>query len=324
MQDIGRIGLISNVHSHQNRRGGMAPLRDVVAAHPRIVHAEIEAVEGISTVLRTFARQDVGVLAINSGDGTVQAILSALLNEAPFERFPRLALLPGGMTNLVAHDVGLTGRRERSLARLARAVETGQGLTAIARPILSMRLGEDVAPIHGFFFGAAAFYRAVLFARQKVHPTGLDRSAAFTSSLALIVLRALFGRRSDDDLFRGERISIALSEAEAVPARDYLIVLATTLSRLPVGLTPFWGEGPGRGRYTCIESPPHRLRAALLPTLRGRPRPWMAANGYISGRSDEMVFGLKSPIVFDGQIFTPREDQPVILRVDHEAVFLRC
>ena len=174
------------------------------------------------------------------------------------------------------------------------------------------------------FFGAAGFYRAIMFSRQKIHPMGLDRSAAFASSLTAIVLRALFGRAGVDDLFRGERLSIALNGTEAAPAREYFIVLATTLSRLPLGLMPFWGEGPGRCRYTYIESPTRWLRAALLPVLRGRPRPWMATNGYVSGRADQIDLRMNSPIVFDGQIFMPRPDHPVTLRVDHEAVFVRC
>ena len=323
MHDMGRIGLISNVHSHQNRRG-MTALRAAAASQSRIAHIEIDGIDGIGEVLRDFARRDIRVVALNGGDGTVQALLSALINDAPFERPPRLAILPGGMTNLIAHDIGLKGGRERSLERLVQAVKDGHGGTEMVRHVLSMRLDPAEAPIHGLFFGTAAFYRAVMFSRRTIQPAGLDRSAAFASSLALIVLRALFGRAGADDLFRGERFSIALDGTDHGPAKDHLIFLATTLSRLPFGLMPFWGEGPGRCRYTHIESPPPRLRAALLPVLRGRPRPWMAANGYRSGRAEEIALRVTSPIVLDGQIFTPRPDHPVTLRADHEVLFLRC
>jgi hypothetical protein len=323
LHDKGRIGLISNVSSHQNRRG-MAALRAVVASHPSIAHFEVEGVVDLSSILCDFARREAGVVVVNGGDGTVQATLTALINDAPFERPPLLAILPGGMTNLIAHDVGLTGRRERALARLAQAVKTGHAAAEVARHVLSMRLGGDQPVVHGMFLGAAAFYHAVMFARHRVHPTGLDRSAALTSSLALIGLRALIGRGREAGLFRGERMSIALDGADPAPARDYFIALATTLSRLTLGLRPFWGEGPGHFRYTYVEAPPYRLRSTLMPVLRGRPRQWMEANGYVSGWADEMVLGMNSPIVFDGQIFTPEPDRPVTLRADHEVRFLRC
>ncbi|RMD61314.1 MAG: hypothetical protein D6826_10210 [Alphaproteobacteria bacterium] len=328
---MARIGLISNIHSQQNRRG-MAAIRDTAARHANVVHAEIDRIEDLGQALGDFIRHGVDVIALNGGDGTVQAALTALINTTAPKRRPRLAILPGGMTNLIAHDVGLKGRRADSLARLAHALADGRGITEATRPVLSLRRSPDEAPVHGMFLGAAAFYRAVMFSRQKIHPMGLERGAAFTSSLALVVLRAFFGRGNDgsDDLLRGARFSIAVPENGDVPApqgegeKEYLLFLATTLARLPLGLRPFWSEGAGRCRYTYIESPPHRLRAALLPILAGRPRPWMRRNGYVSGCTNEIVLRMNTPIVFDGQFFTPAPGHPMVLRSDHDVVFMRC
>jgi len=320
---MARIGLISNLHSHQNRRG-FARIRDAAARHPEIAHVEIGRIEAVGEALRAFVREGIGVVAVNGGDGTVQATLTALIDDLPSQARPRLAILPGGMTNLIANDVGLKGRRECALSRLVAAVGGGEEGTEIVRPLISLRLAPGEVPVHGLFFGAAAFHRVILFARQKVHPIGLDRVTALAATLALVGARALFGRTEADGLFQGAPLALAIDGREDPPVKTYFLVLATTLSRLALGLSPFWGEGPGRCRYLAIESPPRRFRSALLPILRGRPRRWMTADGYASGRTDEITLRMTSPIVFDGQIFTPRADQPVTLRVEHQAVFLRC
>ena len=113
-------------------------------------------------------------------------------------------------------------------------------------------------------------------------------------------------------------------DGRSTPPQDYLLFLATTLERLMLGLMPFWGEGNGGVRYTSIGFPPQRLWRALLPVVRGRPRPWMAARGYESGWTGECRLSLQCPIVFDGEIFTPEPGTPVALRADRHVTFLRC
>jgi hypothetical protein len=115
-------------------------------------------------------------------------------------------------------------------------------------------------------------------------------------------------------------------ELDGQPAQpqDFLLFLATTLERLMLGLKPFWGEGNGGVRYTSVGFPPRSLWRALLPVIRGRPRPWMAARGYDSGRTRECRLSLQCPIVFDGEIFTPEPGTPVTLRADRRVTFLRC
>ncbi len=321
---MSQIGLISNIRSQRNRRG-MPAIRDVLARYPQVLHGEVDRIEDIVPILQTFARREVDHVIVNGGDGTVQAILTELRNGAAFEHFPSLSILPGGMTNLIAHDVGLKGRRDRSLARLIEATTAGNGVVRLTRSVLSMTCAPDRPPTHGMFLGTAAFHRGILFSRQRVHSLGLERSAATGLALGLILLRAMIGRSGIDRLIQGERIEIALDGQRVEEARDYFLVLATTLDRLTLGLMPFWGGGgSGTCRYTSIVSPPQRLHRALLPALRGRPRPWMAESGYASGLAEEIALRMTCPIVFDGQIFTPEPDFPVIIRADHKVVFLRC
>jgi len=318
-----RAGLISNPRSRRNRQR-QAAMRDAVAAHPDLLHAELDSVHAIADVLRDFARREVGLLIVSGGDGTVQKVLTELLNGQEFDPLPAVALLPGGMTNLIAADVGLQGDPVQSLIKLCRvAADPAVARETLERPVLSLQRTPGEPPIHGMFLGTAAFYHAVMMARQQVHPTGAKHDLALAMGLALALFRLMTGWRGTSPLSRGQRMAVELDGRAAAP-EEYLLFLATTLERLILGLMPFWGEGSGGVRYTSIGFPPQRLWRALFPVIRGRPRPWMAARGYQSGWTGECRLSLQCPIVFDGEIFTPEPGTPVTLRADRRVTFLRC
>lgn len=318
-----RLGLISNPRSQRNRQRQPA-MRDAVAGHPDLLHAELDSVHETADVLRDFARREVGLLIVSGGDGTVQKVLTELLNGQEFDPLPQVAVLPGGMTNLIAADVGMQGDPSQSLIRLCgMAAEPTAARETRERSVLSLQRIPDEPPIHGMFLGTAAFYHAIMMARHQVHPTGAKHDLALAMSLGLALFRLMTGRVGSSPLSRAERMTVELDGRGAAPA-EYLLFLATTLERLMLGLMPFWGAGNGGLRYTSIGFPPRRLWRALFPVIRGRPRPWMAARGYESGGANECRLSLQCPIVFDGEIFTPEPGTPVMLRADRRVTFLRC
>jgi hypothetical protein len=272
-------------------------------------------VSAAAEVLREFAWREVDLIIVSGGDGTVQKVLTELLNGTLFPSTPRIALLPSGMTNLIAADVGLRGDPARSLDRLCRTASDGT--------MSGETLVRSVLSIHGMFLGAAAFYHGVMIARDEIHPLGAGHRLAAAMALTLALFRLVSGRRRTNTLLRGETMSIELDGAASQP-RDYLLFMATTLQRLILGVMPFWGVGDGPLRYTSIGFPPEQVWRALVPALRGRPRPWMASRGYRSGRVEECQLSLDSPIVFDGEIFMPAPGVPVVLRGDKQVAFLRC
>jgi hypothetical protein len=318
-----RVALISNPRSQRNKQR-MPAMRDAAARHADLLHVELDDVQATAEELCNLARKEIDLIVVSAGDGTVQKVLTELLNGAQFPRLPDVAVLPSGMTNLIAADVGLRGNPARSLQRLcgdeARSART---LERLVRPVLSMQRMPGEPPVHGMFLGAAGFYHGVMAARDEVHPLGVKHHMAAAAALALALGRLLIGRRGPNMLLHGERMSVGFDEGPAHSA-DYLLFMATTLQRLILGVMPFWGEGVGELRHTRVEYPPQSLWRALVPALRGRPRPWMRTSGYLSGRAAECRLSLDSPIVFDGEIFKPEPGVPVILRADRQVTFLRC
>ena len=99
-----RIALISNPKSTGNL-AQLPRIRAFCAMHPDIFHYEVERADQIGEAMRTIALIQPSVLAINGGDGTVQAVLTELFNGGHFgDIAPPVAVLPSGKTNLIALD----------------------------------------------------------------------------------------------------------------------------------------------------------------------------------------------------------------------------
>lgn len=321
--------MISNPNSQFNRQDKLASVNAVVADCSSLAHEVIFDFAALDELIDRLIRDDVEILAVNGGDGTVQAVLTALAHRHGSEQGPKLAILQGGMTNVIAKDVGFGGKPAKALRRLIDNLidgkgKKGQAAEVIERPLISLVTDKRKRPVHGMFFGAAGFYRAVMMAHENVRPSGFAGNLASASSLAMIFTRLLLGRPgANNPLYRGEAMAIDLDghEGEESP---YLLLVATTLDRLMLGLMPFWGDGSESIRYTSVAYPPKRLARALLPILRGKPSPWMQGKGYQSGRAADMAIDIKSPVVLDGEIFHPNPDQPIRLTGDRRATFVRC
>jgi hypothetical protein len=320
---MSRVGVVSNPDSRRNRVG-MAGIRAVLDRYPDTLHAEAGEVADLEGILCEFARREVDLVVVNGGDGTVHSTLTELCNGTAYPRMPEIAVLATGMTNLIAVDVGLAGQPEAALARLLDRVGAGDALDRDQRHLLSLTTVAGQPPLHGMFFGTAAFHQAVRMARKEVHPTGARGSLAFVMSLSLAIWRALAGRADQPGpMFQGQAMTVDLDGVRQSGER-YFLVLATTLRRLIFGLMPFWGDGAGQIRYTSVAYPPARLARALLPVLRGRPRPWMRERGYDSRAVDAIAITTRDPLVIDGEFVVPEPDVPVLLRSDRAAVFVRC
>lgn len=317
-----RVGIISNPRSRQNLKR-MAAIRAQLARHPRVRHRELQGRADNAAAVREMAEWGAELVIVSGGDGTVQGVLTEIVNGGQFASLPRLAVLPSGMTNLIAHDVGLRGEPERALARLVEAAESGAPLVEMRRRIIGMRHAADQPPTYGLFCGTAAFYRGTILARDQVHRLGVEKSLAAGLSLAWFLVCALLGRKSHNPLYRGEPMTVEV-DGVTLPEAEQFILLGTTLERLILGLMPFWGDGTEGLRYTSVAFPPERFRYGLLPLLRGRPRPWMADAGYHSGVARELILATDCPIIMDGEIFPASRHFPVRIWGDREVAFVRA
>ncbi|HYH19636.1 MAG TPA: diacylglycerol kinase family protein [Azospirillum sp.] len=296
-----RVGVIVNPLSRHNRDGGF---ERAVAAFRDLPHARPGTPAELLDTLAEFRRREVRVVAVSGGDGTLREVLTALPRAYGGEE-PDIALLPAGKINLAARVVSRAGDRfgdgRAGLRRLLDAARR-RTLARVEWPVLDV-VWRDAPDrrLRGFLFGAAAFAAGTRLAYSHVHRAGINNAAAVALSIAATAASTLFGGRRRA-LLAGEDMAVGVDGGPARGGRRFL-ALATTLDRLVLDLTPFWGEGGGAIRWLDIPAPPRRLAAALLPVLRGRPRPWMLEAGYASGRARDLAVEPSRPFVMDGELF---------------------
>jgi diacylglycerol kinase (ATP) len=301
-----RVGLLSNPGSGRNRNN-LHSIYRILAQHPQVSHRQAQTPAHVAAALDEFATRELDVLAINGGDGTVQAVLTVLMYRKPFGKLPLLALLPGGTTNMTAGDVGLKGNRNKALGKLlAWAAVAHAGVHLLQRPVMCIQPAPDRAPLYGMFFGAGAIIKGIEYCHNKVHPTGLRDGLA----PGLCTLRVLLAMaRGDPDYVTPVPMAIEMRPKDLAPhwfqhKQHLLLLLASTLERLFLGIHPYWGTPSGALYCTAIRTRPARAWRALPPLFWGHPnRLGTPENGYWSHKVNELRLTMDSRFTLDGELY---------------------
>jgi hypothetical protein len=240
--------------------------------------------------LRRLAAEDIDLVVIDGGDGTVREVLTRL-PEAYGGRMPLLAVLPNGKTNALALDLGVP--LGTSLEQLLASAEAGK--------LKRRHCLEIVRPSHstperrGFLFGTGAFVHATRLA-QNHHGLGFFDGAAVAATLAGSLVRTLLGGPTDP-WRRGAPADLSYAEQ-----RSWFLVLASTLKRFPLGLKPF-GEPREGLKVLAVEAPPRRLLHAAPTILRGDQPAWLAGHGYRQDDLSHFDIAFSGDFVLDGEIY---------------------
>lgn len=316
-----RVGVLSNPQSGGNRKG-LGPVRSVLATYPQVCHREVQTPGDVASALVDFARKEVNVLAVNGGDGTIQAALTVLFARQPFETLPLLAILRAGTDSVTSRDVGLQGSRERGLRTLLRWAFAGDGDAVILkRSVLRVQMAVNQEPLYGMIFGAALIYDGVKFCHRKVYSLGLRGQLAPGVTLARYLLGLALRKRK---YLIPVPITIGLDRRPPL-RQDFLLVLISTLERLFLGLRPYWGGENGPLHYTAVGAQPRHPLLALPSLLRGRKgRYGKPENGYFSHNVHEARLTLNSGFILDGELYMPDVRLgPVVVRDGGQVSFLR-
>jgi diacylglycerol kinase (ATP) len=316
-----RIGLVSNARSERNKRG-LAEIQGIVDAEPAIRHVLFDGTRPMANLLAELADERIELIVTNGGDGTVQAVLTALLEQRPFATPPPLALLPRGMANMTAADVGLRSRSPAALARLL-AVAAGGRLEPylVTRRVLRVAGIAGARPQRGMFLGGAGLYEAVELCKGDVHTLGLKGEASHAVTLAWILLTAAF-RGLEVAGIHGHDVEVALDGA--APRRQCrLLVLATTLDRLVLRSRPYWNTDGRPLRFTSIAWPARGLIRHARRILYGGNGRGLPAETFQSQGAARVELGLRSPFIIDGEAFEPAPDRPLVVTAPDSLRFVR-
>lgn len=316
-----RLGILTNPLSGQNARRGLLPrVRALLSAHPAVAQFEASTGEAMAAAVDELLRADTEIIAVNGGDGTVQAVLTMLLS-APLAALPLLAVLPGGTTNSTARNVGYTRRPLRALQRLVEEAARGTIAGAVERwPVV--RVDGDGDPRFAMMFGAGAVYHGISFFHREVLSRGVG--GQFGAGVAVVTALGHVVSGRTGHLFPPLHAEIAI-DGTAVSGGPYFGILTSTMTKQILNLRPYWGVGPGPLRFSSLSYAPRGLARAIVPALRGRQSPHLRPDlGYRSANADEVRLAFDSGYVLDGQLFAPGGPRThLTLSARQHAYFLR-
>jgi diacylglycerol kinase (ATP) len=316
------IGLISNPHSRRNR-SQLAAVQAIVANHPNIHHHITQSADEIPDALQDFAQQDVDVLAVNGGDGTIAQVFSELIEQCPFARLPSVILLPGGTTNMNVGDVGLRGKLIKAIRHLANWAEQGSDhVERLTRPILRVEGSVDGRIACGMFFGTGTIIRGIEYYHRKVGNRGI------TDELGpgVVTLRTIWGiARQEPDYSAPTPIRIEIDSVADSQTRQVVLLLISSLERLFLGFRPYWGVENAPLHCTWVQRPTGHVLRAFNSVLHGRPnRHAGPENGYFSHNAREIRLWIDGAFAVDGEIYhASTQHGPVTVSNGGELEFIR-
>lgn len=237
------------------------------------------------------AGKDAGWVIIEGGDGTAQGIISAFFNQLDdVNTMPKFTILPGGMTNQVAKNIGLKTLSVNAIKRLLKNTPTENQI-----PILKVA-SPDYPDLYGFLFSTGGLPMVTEYTKEKLHSKGIGGSAAVLGG----IIKGISGR--DDNVLHAT--DIALSADDKALSGSHLGTLVTTLPSLLLGLDPFWGEGDGPLRLTYVDGNPKHLPAHVAGLWMGRKTKDRSRDGLQSYRARRINYDYSGPIVLDGETLT--------------------
>ncbi|HKY91220.1 MAG TPA: diacylglycerol kinase family protein [Nevskiaceae bacterium] len=281
----------------------------VNAFHPTQLERELDRQIAVG-------QEKVFVLA---GDGTVHAIVDHLARKPAGTRIPRLLVLGGGRTNLIASDFDGRGRLLAKLERALQRARRQEPFRIDVRPTLVVEQAP-APPRHGFFVAAGLIDTLIREAhRHREGGEGALREGHFSTpwSLLKLFVRTVLGRGGP--AVPHLRVTATGAENLREPAR---VLVASTLEHREGLLHPYAPRGEGPLRYTVVgESAPFWRR--LVRLLTGRYSAAMTPqNGYLSGRGERLEVLDLPGYTLDGEKFDADPTRPVVFRTGPRIEFL--
>ena len=111
-------------------------------------------------------------IVIEGGDGTVQGILTEFLRHQKARNLPVFTLVPGGNTNQVARNIGLS-------AATAEAVAKALSKNNVIHNAPLLRIKDKAGrKYYGFLFSSGALPQVTDYTKDKLHDRGIGGSMA--------------------------------------------------------------------------------------------------------------------------------------------------
>jgi len=259
----GRVILLSNSLSTHNRKC-LPEIFKVAERYSFVEHLEGNSLKRLYIQLRAFKGEEIDLLILNGGDGTIHSALTFLMNNRIFKDFPKIAILGGGMTNMIARDLKTGGPVARDLETILESYARGEIDTHISEHnLVRIDFNDKREPQFGMFFGGASMPSLISYTVNHIYPLGIKGKMAQLIGLGGFMSSFLFGRYRKGWIGYAPEMDVVFDNGKTYSGHISLVA-TTTLSALIFG-----GHAPYKaGHLPLLILRPH-VRAVIIALFRG-------------------------------------------------------
>ena len=284
-----RLFIVNPLSERVARKGSAL---EQIAGEMDISCIRLDSFDVLPAAVTQAAENGLNHVVIEGGDGTVQGVLSAFLNQnEKFKTFPSFSIIPAGMTNQVAKNIGLKSASPKSVK-----AALNRELKPIDAPMLNVfdSCGDSDGPRYaGFLFSTGAIPQITRYTTSEIHRKGIGGSAA-------VLFGILKGLRGNDEAL----MKITPVSLDGLYEGPHLGTVVTTLPNLIMGLDPFWGGEPAPLRLTWVEGNYRRLARNVFSLWMGRKSKDRSRDGLHSKCVESLAYQYDGEIVLDGEFLS--------------------
>jgi hypothetical protein len=267
-----------------------------------IQHHFINDQKSVLNILKKI--DDLDLLVINGGDGTIKYILSVISQNKPFKRTPLIAVLPSGSTNLIALDVGAVENKKNALKKFLHYLIIHKAYWKTReRPIVHINMPSNNIDEYGFFIGMSLIYKASVYFNKRLKKRGLGGVPGLVITICRTVY-ALFTRSKY--YVSGESITCKLDNGREMEFSSLLFVI-TSLRKLMFGNKDLLSLGnySYNDLHSLIikERPKYFLRNLFCFFMGKLSRHFNEENGYLLLHSKKFELTGITGIAIDGETY---------------------
>ncbi len=317
------VALLSNPQSTGNR-AILPRVRNWCATQPDIFHYEVEQAGQISMAMASIALVKPRVIAINGGDGTVQAALTELYSGGhfPVGEEPPVAVLPNGKTNLIALDLGAEGDPLEALKHVV-ALARGRFIDhVVQRELISLQSGDGNRPVLGMFLGGAGLAGAILHCRHKIYPLGLPNALSHAIAAVVAILSVLLGLHGRMFPPAVRPMTLSLRKA-GILTGQFSLLIVTTLDKLLLNTETVAGERGGRMKMLAVDYDTGSVFRLIRTALFGKLGEHEVRGLHFEQGDELRIEGERSQVILDGELFEAVDGRPITLRSTRPVPFLQ-
>lgn len=293
----GRLAVLCNPASGRVRRNAER-VREAAKKAAGGAYLEATGPDELAEATRSLAGSGVPLCVIG-GDGTLQAVLTELEASVPHADWPVLSVITGGSTNMSAKDLGVTGSMLRQLEALNRFGAGGQG-QLVRRSVVRVR-GSHGETRCGMCFGAGAVGAGIDFFQRRLYHKGIHETHTSSLSIAWVLVSILGGGEKGRDMLQAIDWD---ADGATGSADDVALCLVSSLDRLLLGSTPYWGSSDEPLHFTVVRRSARPFWRGLPRLARGAPSSGMTErNGWYSRDAREVSLHFTGPYAIDGEVY---------------------